>query len=99
MHLLAAQRGTIADGAEAVDLGQSPGDILFLSAADTELAALAGAARRRGFGAGELRLANLLRLSHPMSVDTWLTRMGALPSSSSCACSAASAIGRMAARR
>ncbi|WP_019996232.1 cobaltochelatase subunit CobN [Aureimonas ureilytica] len=77
MHLLAAQRGTIADGAEAVDLGQSPGDILFLSAADTELAALAGAARRRGFGAAELRLANLLRLSHPMSVDTWLNRMGA----------------------
>ena len=35
MHLLLAQKGTISDGEEAVDLGQSPGDILFLSAADT----------------------------------------------------------------
>jgi cobaltochelatase CobN len=37
MHLLLAQKGTISDGEEAIDLGQSPGDILFLSAADTEL--------------------------------------------------------------
>ena len=43
MHLLLAQRGTISDGEEAIDLGQSPGDILFLSAADTELAAIASA--------------------------------------------------------
>ncbi|WP_062205732.1 cobaltochelatase subunit CobN [Aureimonas sp. AU12] len=77
MHLLAAQRGTIADGGEAVDLGQSPGEILLLSAADTELAALALAAGRRGLGPGEIRLANLLRLGHPMSVDTYLARMGA----------------------
>ena len=43
MHLLAAQPGAITDGEEAVDLGQSPGDMLFLSAADTELALLADA--------------------------------------------------------
>ena len=43
MHLLAAQPGAIADGSEAVDLGQSPGDIVVLSAADSELACLAGA--------------------------------------------------------
>ncbi len=43
MHLLAAQPGTIDDGTEAVDLGQSPGDMVFLSAADTELALLAQA--------------------------------------------------------
>lgn len=43
MHLLLAQKGTISDGEEAIDLGQSPGDILFLSAADTELAAIAAA--------------------------------------------------------
>ena len=35
MHLLAAQPGGIADGGEAVDLGQSPGDIGFASAAET----------------------------------------------------------------
>ena len=43
MHLLAAQPGQIVDGSEAVDLGQSPGEIVFISAADTELAALAAA--------------------------------------------------------
>lgn len=36
MHLLLAQKGTISDGNEAVDLGQTPGEIVFLSAADTE---------------------------------------------------------------
>ena len=40
MHLLAAQPGSISDGAEAVDLGQDPADLVVLSAADTELAAL-----------------------------------------------------------
>ncbi|WP_102961093.1 cobaltochelatase subunit CobN [Mangrovicella endophytica] len=74
MHLLLAQKGTIAEGGEAVDLGQSPGDIVVLSAADTEIAALAGAAGRLGDDAPSLRLANLLRLSHPMSVDTYVER-------------------------
>ena len=45
MHLLLAQKGSISDGDEAIDLGQTPGDVLFLSAADTELAAIAAAAR------------------------------------------------------
>ncbi|RIX99087.1 cobaltochelatase subunit CobN [Aureimonas flava] len=75
MHLLALQRGTLADGREAVDLGQSPGRVLVLSAADTELAALAFAADRLGLAEGDLRLANLLRLGHPMSVDTHVERM------------------------
>ena len=43
MHLLAAQPGAIGDGSEAVDLGQTPGDIVVLSAADSELALLAAA--------------------------------------------------------
>ncbi|WP_182083934.1 cobaltochelatase subunit CobN [Aureimonas sp. ME7] len=75
MHLLSLQRGTIADGREAVDLGQTPGRILVLSAADTELASLAAAASRLGLGPDALRLANLLRLAHPMSVDTHAERM------------------------
>ncbi|WP_242223498.1 cobaltochelatase subunit CobN [Shinella zoogloeoides] len=73
MHLLLAQKGTIADGREAIDLGQTPGDILFLSAADTELAAVAAAHRARG-GGTRLRLASLATLSHPMSVDTYIER-------------------------
>ena len=72
MHLLQARPGAAVDETEAVDLGQTPGDVVFLSAADTELASLAGA--RAGFGDGfpSLRLANLMQLAHPMSVDLYV---------------------------
>ena len=73
MHLLLAQKGTIADGKEAIDLGQTPGDVLFLSAADTELASIAAAHRARA-SETRLRLASLATLSHPMSVDTYIER-------------------------
>ncbi|MEK1933729.1 MAG: cobaltochelatase subunit CobN, partial [Pararhizobium sp.] len=73
MHLLLAQKGTISDGEEAIDLGQSPADILFLSAADTELSAIAAAHRARQ-GKSSLRVASLLTLKHPMSVDTYVER-------------------------
>jgi len=74
MHLLLAQKGTLSDGdGEAIDLGQTPGDICVLSAADTELASLANV--RSGEGPG-LRLVNLLQLKHPMSVDSWVERTG-----------------------
>ena len=72
MHLLAAQPGVVSDGSEAVDLGQSPGDIVVLSAADTELACLAAAHTSFGDDFPSLRLANLLQLSHNMSVDVYV---------------------------
>ncbi len=72
MHLLLAQKGTIAEGTEAIDLGQTPGDVLFLSAADTELASLASV--RQGGGGVSLRLANMMALAHPMSVDAYVER-------------------------
>ena len=74
MHLLAAQPGIIDDGEGAVDLGQSPGDVIILSAADTELACLAAAFDRLA-PSFSLRLANLTRLTHPMSVDVFVDRM------------------------
>ena len=43
MHLLAATPGAISDGSEPVDLGQTPADVVIISAADTELAALSDA--------------------------------------------------------
>ncbi|MBR9864243.1 MAG: cobaltochelatase subunit CobN [Rhodobacteraceae bacterium] len=67
MHLLNAQPGTIDDN-EPVDLGQSPADVVFISAADTELAGLSEA-RAELANAPTLRLANLTHLQHPMSVD------------------------------
>jgi cobaltochelatase CobN len=74
MHLLLAQKGSISDGDEAIDLGQTPGDVLFLSAADTELAAIAAAVEARGGEALRWRLASLMTLKHPMSVDTYIER-------------------------
>mgnify|MGYP001394865809 CR=1 FL=1 len=70
MHLLAAQAGALQQEGEAIDLAQTPGRFVFASSADSELAALAGAADRSG--EDDLRLANLLRLSHNLSVDLWL---------------------------
>ena len=72
MHLLASEEGVIDDGSAAVDLEQSAGDILFFSAADTELRLLAAAqAKRREEDptAPRLRLASILRLKHNLSVD------------------------------
>src|SRR6266849_6226756 len=78
MHLLATKPGTIADGATAVDLAQSPAEIVFLSAADSEIACLA-AAQRQLVGAmsdwPSLRLANLMRLGHNYSVDLYAERV------------------------
>ena len=74
MHLLAATPGQITDGSEAVDLGQSAAEIVVLSAADTELACLAAAQKAliaRDSAQPSLRLANLLRLKHNLSVDVY----------------------------
>ena len=67
MHLLAATPGQIDDGQEPVDLGQTPADVVVISAADTELAALSAA--HADAPNGTLRLANMMHLRHPMSVD------------------------------
>jgi cobaltochelatase CobN len=71
MHLLATTSGVIDGAAEAVDLAQSPADIIVLSAADSELASLARAHDRAPC---PLRLANLLQLQHPLSVDLYVER-------------------------
>lgn len=68
MHLLTAEAQRI-DADEAVDLDLAPAPIVILSAADGEITAFAEAAARRPQGAHALRLANLMSLAHPMSVD------------------------------
>lgn len=68
MHLLAATAGAVDDGTDAVDLNQTPADLVVISAADTELALLSEA-RASLQGAPSLRLASMLHLRHPMSVD------------------------------
>src|SRR5437764_5571153 len=75
MHLLATMPGTIADGSSAVDLAQTPGDIIMLSSADTEIALLASAQKRRRAQdplAPRLRLAQVSHLGHNFSVDLYM---------------------------
>ncbi|MEM7067271.1 MAG: cobaltochelatase subunit CobN [Pseudomonadota bacterium] len=71
MHLLLAQKGSVNETNEAVDLGQTPADIVFISAADTELSSIAGAKSQLGEEVLSLRVANMMQLSHPMSVDVY----------------------------
>jgi cobaltochelatase CobN len=79
MHLLATEPGIIADGSAAIDLAQTPGDIIVLASADTEIALLAAAqARRRAdnSAAPTLRLAQVMRLGHNFSVDLYMELVG-----------------------
>ena len=71
MHLLVRETHSLDEDAAADDLGQSPGDIVVLSFSDSDLGALAQAWQAMP-GAPRLRLANLARLKHPMSVDIYL---------------------------
>jgi len=75
MHLLATEPGMIADGSAAVDLGQTPGDIVVLASAGTEIALLAAAQagrRKADRLAPSLRLAPVMRLGHNVSVDVYM---------------------------
>ncbi len=74
MHLLSATAASGTDIEEAVDLDQSPGEIVILSAADTELGCLARAHAACDADLPSLRLANFLKLSHPYSVDLYLDK-------------------------
>jgi len=75
MHLLAVQPGQVVEGDEAVDLGQTPGDLIILSAADSDLSCLSRAAAELGEALPPVRLANLLKLTHPLSVDVYVERI------------------------
>lgn len=75
MHLLSATPGTVSNGDEAIDLDQSPGDIVFLTVADSELACFSRAAEIIGDGGPTIRLANLLQLKHPYSVDLYVEKV------------------------
>ena len=72
MHLLQAQAGEITDGSEPVDLGQTPAEVIVISAADTEIAGLSEAFGAIDDGPMSLRLASLSHLSHPFTIDKYL---------------------------
>ena len=73
MHLLKIeQSGDLYASGEAVDLNQSPAKMVILTAADSEISLLAEAASQSGYKANDLRLANILSLSHPFSIDLYI---------------------------
>ena len=72
MHLLFRETHSLDEIDTAVDLGQSPADMVFLSFADTDLAAATVACREHGDDLPSLRLANIGRLRHPLSVDVYV---------------------------
>ena len=72
MHVLATELATLEEADVAVDLGQSPADIVVLSFSDSDLSALAAAWRQEADSLPTMRLASLKRLKHPMSVDLYV---------------------------
>ena len=71
MHFLPREIHGNELAAEAVDLGQTRADVLFLSFTDSDLATMAEALSATPMR-GEVRLASLAQLRHPMSVDLYL---------------------------
>ncbi|ACB97064.1 cobaltochelatase subunit CobN [Beijerinckia indica] len=75
MHLLRVESHSLDASEAAVDLGQTPADLVFLSFSDSDLALMSRAAEGLGtqeHGARSLRLANLAQLKHPYSIDLYL---------------------------
>jgi cobaltochelatase CobN len=71
MHILTTTSASLDDLIEPVDLRQTPGDIVFLSFTDSDLAGMATAWKSDG-SLPSLRIAALRDLRHPMSVDLWI---------------------------
>jgi len=71
MHLLAAQPGGFTDDEGIIDLQQSAGDIVVLSAADSSLTALASSIESLPEDFGSVRLANWMQLLKPAAFDLY----------------------------
>ena len=72
MHILATEVASLDEAEAAVDLAQSPAEIVVLSFSDSDLSALAAAWQRDADALPSLRLASLKKLRHPMSVDLYV---------------------------
>jgi cobaltochelatase CobN len=72
MHLLATETATLDEVETAIDLGQSPADVVVLSFSDSDLSGIAAAWKKDRGTLPSLRLASLKQLRHPMSVDLYV---------------------------
>ncbi len=74
MHVVFRESHGLEETATAVDLGQDLADLVVLSFSDSDLAAFAAGWRHGRKCLPSLRLANLIALRHPLSVDTYIER-------------------------
>jgi len=75
MHLLRTTTRTIEEAESAIDLGQIPGAIVFLSFSDSDLGLAATALDLRE--GADARLASLAMLRHPYSIDLYIETVAA----------------------
>ena len=72
MHVVFRESHGLEENDTPFDIGQSPADIVVLSYSDSDLGAFAAGWRRANGALPSLRLANLVALRHPISVDTYI---------------------------
>ena len=75
MHVPRIEVRSLDETVEAVDLGQTPADVVFLSFSDSDLNALARAYKAGPEPKPTLRIASLAALRHPFSIDLYLERV------------------------
>ncbi|WP_095588552.1 cobaltochelatase subunit CobN [Actibacterium ureilyticum] len=71
MHVVFRESHGLEETDTPQDLGQTPADLIVLSFSDSDLGAFAAGWRRADGSLPSLRLANLVALKHPLSVDTY----------------------------
>ena len=74
MHVVFRESHGLEETDTPMDLGQDPAEIVVLSFSDSDLGAFAAGWHRAAGGLPTLRLANLVALRHPLSVDTYVER-------------------------
>ncbi|MEM9974935.1 MAG: cobaltochelatase subunit CobN, partial [Pseudomonadota bacterium] len=75
MHVIFRESHGLEETETPTDLGQSPADLVVLTFSDSDLGAFAAGWHRGGGPEGRLptlRLANIVALKHPLSVDTYV---------------------------
>ncbi|WP_417209832.1 cobaltochelatase subunit CobN [Antarctobacter sp.] len=75
MHVIFRESHGLEETETPTDLAQSPADLVVLSLSDSDLGAFAAGWERGGGRDGRmpsLRLANIVALKHPLSVDTYV---------------------------
>jgi cobaltochelatase CobN len=74
MHVLFTESHGLDEQAQAFDLAQDPAELIVLSFSDSDLGAFEAGWKRAKGGLPGLRLANLIALKHPLSVDLWVEK-------------------------